>query len=128
MDAYRFCREILHFTDPALINALAVNSEKRHYKKGDMIVRIGEKQKDICFMESGISRGYLLDFHGHELTDCFGTRSGEAASGMGLIEPDMVSGMAFEILEEGDFFCVPITTILEFLGEYHDAMGFTAGF
>ncbi len=122
MDAYQFYAEILHFSDPALIHDLAENSKKRHYKKGDMIIHIGEIQKDIYFMESGLCRGYLLDLHGNELTDCFGTRCGEVALSPGPFTPDMVSGVAFEMLAEGDFFCVPITAVLEFLDKYQDAV------
>lgn len=122
MEACRFYEEILHCTDPALIKDLAENSEKRHYTKGDMIVRIGEKQKEICFMETGAFRGYLLAYHGREMTDCFCSNSGDVALAPGPIMPDMVSDLAFEVLEEGDYFCVPIRIVQELLDKYKDAV------
>lgn len=103
MNAYQFYTETYHFTDPKLINVLVENSEKRHYKKGDVIIRIGEKQNDICFMESGIYRGFILDYHGNERTDCFGTNCGKIAMGFEQIVPNTISQITFEMLAEGDF-------------------------
>ena len=124
MDAYQFYTETFHLTDPVLINTMVKNSEKRHYRKGDLIVHIGEIQKEICFMESGVFRGYMMDYHGNEMTDCFGNRRGEIAGCMffGPVAQGLVSSVAFEMLVEGDFFCVPITAILGFLDKSMEAM------
>lgn len=121
MDAYQFYTEVYRLRDSDFVDKLVENSEKKHIGKGKLIVRIGETQKNINFMESGAIRGYFLDYSGKELTDCFACRRGEAIISSMKITPGMKSDLAIEVLRDGEFFCIPISVIFKLLEEFTEA-------
>ena len=122
MTAYDFYSNIFQLKDKELIEDLVNVTEARHLKKGDFVVRIGEVQNNVFFLETGIARGYLLDINGKEVTDCFGFRCGTAVVSFGQIELNAPSPMSIEILEDGDFFCVPLSIVIQLQRQYTEAL------
>ena len=57
--------------DPALIAMLAHFAEIHHYKKGEHIYDVGDMQKKIYILWSGILRCYFIDELQTDITDCF---------------------------------------------------------
>lgn len=97
-------------------------TESRYLKKGECIIRAGEIQNDIYFMETGILRGYFLDVNGKEVTDCFGFRSGAPAMAFCQMELDVPSPLTIEMLEDGKFFCIPIATVADLQSRYPEVL------
>lgn len=120
--AYDFYQSIFCLKDRDLIKELVSATDIRHLKKGEFVVRIGEVQKDVYFLETGIARGYFLDINGKDVTDCFGFRCGTAAVSFGQLELNAPSPMTIEMLEDGNFFCVPISAVMRLQKHYEEAM------
>ena len=108
--------------DKNLIQELVTATEIRHLKTGEFVVRIGEVQNDVYFLETGIARGYFLDVNGKDVTDCFGFRCGTAAVSFGQLELNVSSPITIEMLEDGRFFCVPISVVIRLQKHYEEAM------
>mgnify|MGYP002803369138 FL=1 len=106
--------------DEGLIQRISSATEHRYLKKGEFVVRIGETLSDVYFLETGIARGYLLDAGGKDVTDCFSFQCGNAVMPFCQMETDIPSSMAIEMLEEGSFFCVPISEVMELQKSYHE--------
>ena len=66
--------------DPALIAMLAHFAEIHHYKKGEHIYDVGDMQKKIYILWSGILRCYFIDELQTDITDCFMTEKGLIAN------------------------------------------------
>ena len=117
-----FYRNVFHLKDENLIQELVNATEIRHLKKGEFVVRIGEVQNDVYFLETGIARGYFLDVNGKDVTDCFGFRCGTAAVSFGQLELNVPSPMTIEMLENGNFFCIPVSVVIRLTKYYEEAM------
>ena len=120
--AHDFYQNIFYLKDRKLIQELVNSTDIRYLKKGEFVVRIGEVQNDVYFLEAGIARGYFLDVNGKEVTDCFGFRCGTAAVSFGELELNVPSPMTIEILEDSKFFCVPISVVIQLQTHYEEAM------
>lgn len=116
--AYDFYRNVFRLRDKNLIQELVSATEIKCLKKGEFVVRIGEVQNDVYFLEAGIARGYFLDINGKDVTDCFGFQCGTAVVSFGQLELNNPSSMTIEMLEDGRFFCVPISTVIELQDNY----------
>ena len=108
--------------DKELIQELVSATDTRYLKKGEFVVHVGEVQNDIYFLETGIARGYFLDVNGKDVTDCFGFRCGTAVVSFGQLELNTPSSMTIEMLEDGSFFCVPISVVIRLQKHYEEAM------
>lgn len=117
-----FYRNVFHLKDENLIQELVNATEIRHLKKGEFVVRIGEVQNDVYFLETGIARGYFLDVNGKDVTDCFGFQCGTAAVSFGQLELNVPSPMTIEMLENGIFFCIPVSVVIRLTKYYEEAM------
>lgn len=104
--------------DDELIQKLVAMTEVRNLKKGEFVVRVGEVQNDVYFLISGIARGYFLDMNGKDVTDCFSFKCGSTVVSFGQLELNIPSPMTIEILEEGEFFCIPISAVMELQKKY----------
>ena len=122
ISAYDFYRNITHLKDKQLIQALVAATNKRHLKKGEFIVRIGEVQNEVFFLKTGIIRGYFFDMNGKEVTDCFGVQCGAAIVSFSQLGMEGPSPMTIEVLEDGDFFCVPVPVAARLTQCYGEAM------
>ncbi len=118
MTPYRFYTEFCQIKTPEVIQMLVDATEVRRIKKGDFLAYAGEKQTDICFMIEGLLRGFFLDSRGKDVTDCFGFQSGTPAMAFCRFDGENVSPMTIELLEDGLFFCVPISLILKLQERY----------
>ncbi len=83
-----------------------------------MIVRTGEIQNDVRLLDSGIARGYFLNINGKEVTDCFVYHRGEGIMSYYQLELDIPSPMTIEMLEDGGYYYMPISEVIE-LQEYY---------
>ena len=117
-----FYRNVFHLKDENLIQELVNATEIRHLKKGEFVVRIGEVQNDVYFLETGIARGYFLDVNGKDVTDCFAFRCGTAAVSFGQLELNVQSSLSIEVLEDAKFFCIPIFSLIELQKSYFEIM------
>lgn len=124
MNVYEFYRDICCLTNNELIQELAAATSFTHLKKSEFVVRIGEVQNDVYFLISGIARGYFLDLNGREVTDCFNFKCGAPAVPSGQLQIDSLSPMTIEMLEDSDFFCVPIQCIIDLQYKYPELIMF----
>ena len=118
MDAYNFFKEVCSIKDEQLLHELINITEYKCKKKGSFIVRAGEPQNEVWLMESGIARGYFLNVNGEEVTDCFIFKPGSAAMAISDLKSGIPSPLAIEMLEDGYFYCIPISVIAELQKKY----------
>lgn len=115
---YDFYQNIFHLKDGKLIKELANATKIKYMKKGEYVVRIGELLNEVYFMEKGISRGYLLDVNGKDVTDCFSFCCGSTAIPFCQLELNVPAAMTIEVLEDAKFFCIPISSVIELQKSY----------
>lgn len=91
------------------IARLADASRIQRMYKGERVISEGEVPSSVCFLLSGVARGYYIDASGKEATDCIAWRRGEVlAPSAGLRTPSPVyieAVNAVEILQV-DMACV----------------------
>lgn len=117
-----FYRNVFHLKDENLIQELVNATEIRYLKKGEFVVRIGEAQNEVYFLETGIARGYFLDVNGKDITDCFGFQCGTAVVSFGQLELNVQSSLSIEVLEDAKFFCIPTSSLIELQKSYFEIM------
>lgn len=115
--SYEFFHNVYQLQNKEVLQTLDRFSEKRYLKKGDFIVRAGEMQDAVYFMESGILRGFFTDTDGKEQTDCIRYQCGTVAMGSGKLVPAL-SQMSIEMLEGGVFLCIPMTALASLCDRY----------
>ena len=71
-----FFSTILKISSPSAIQRLVRASEKKQVRRGELIIREGEVQKNLLFLMQGILRGYFIDVCGNDITDCFNFKPG----------------------------------------------------
>ena len=118
MNAENFYHTVCSIKDKELLRKLSVITEFKSLQKGEIIVRDGEIRNEIRLLESGIARGYFLNTDGKDVTDCFMYRRGEGIMSYCQLELDVPSPMTIEMLEDGSYYCLPISGILELLRYY----------
>lgn len=118
MGVYNFFRDVCMIKDEQLLQELINTAEYKFKKKGNFIVRVGEAQNEVWLMESGIARGYFLNSNGKEVTDCFIFKPGSAAMAISELKPGLHSPLTIEMLEDGYFYCIPISVVAELQKRY----------
>lgn len=108
--------------DENFIQDLVEVTKIRHLKKGEFVVRTEEIQNDIYFLETGITRGYFLDINGKEITDCFEFKCGSVVVPFSQLELNTPSSMTIEVLEDGTFFYIPISVVVDLQKRYIEAI------
>lgn len=111
-----FYTEILQISDPKLMDKILAITELKHLKKGEYLIREGERQTHVYFLLNGILRGYFLDINGKDITDCFGAECGAPA--VPCINPDSISTINIEALENSDIISIPMVQALELMDAY----------
>lgn len=71
-------------------------------------------------LESGIARGYFLDANGKDVTDCFMYHRGESIMSYCQLELDIPSPMTIEMIENGSYYCLPISGVIELQKHYSE--------
>lgn len=117
-----FYRNVFCLNDQGFVQELVNATETRYLKKGEFVVRIGEVQNDVYFLETGIARGFFLDVNGKDITDCFVFHCGSVAIAFSQLKLDVPSLMTIEMLEDGNFFCVPISVVIQLQKNYKEAL------
>ena len=110
----------MNLKDRNLIQELAEQTTVRYMKKGEFIVRIGEVLNEIYFLENGITRGYLLDVNGKDVTDCFSFCCGAPVMPFCQMELNIPSPLTLEVLENSVFFYIPISAVSELQEKYQE--------
>lgn len=101
METRDFFKNILSINDEKLLDQLMDITTCVHIKKGELLIRQGEEQKDFIFLVHGIFRGYYLDSNGKEITECIGFESG--TPGMSVAINNEVSPISIEALSKCEF-------------------------
>lgn len=110
MDIQFFYTNTLGLTDEELIKTLAVNSNINFVKKETIIQNIGDINKELRFLCSGIFRGYFLDIKGREITDCFGSITGTPITS--CLDLDVPSPICIQALEDCTTISIPLSVLL----------------
>lgn len=110
MDTRDFFKNILSINDEWLVDQLMDITTSIHVKKGEFLIREGEKQKDFIFLVHGIFRGYYLDSNGKEITECIGFESG--TPGMSVAINNEVSPISIEALVPCEFIKIQGDTVM----------------
>lgn len=110
---YDFYHEVFQLINRDLIQELVNVTEIKYLKKGEFVVHIGEVLNKVYFLESGITRGYFLNNDGKEVTDCFSFQCGATAMPFCNMKLNQSSSIAIEVLEEGMFYCIPISVVIK---------------
>ena len=109
MDISDFAKTTFSLTDPEFLAALKQKGTIRKVPKGTRLFSAGEPQTKLPFVLSGLLRGFLLDQHGTDTTDCFLCRKGEAA--MGCYDFGQPSHTYVETLTDSTLLFVPMDLI-----------------
>lgn len=112
-DLKNFVNNILQISNPILTNVIVKESRFLHTKKGERIQNIGDANKNLYFLESGIVRGFFYDMRGHEITDCFVTAAGMPV--VSCLDFDIPAPVCFEALDDSTLLSVPFRIIQPYL-------------
>lgn len=113
MEITELLEEILKISDPQLISQIADISELKKYSKKQILVQEGQPLSHLQFLVSGILRGFFLDIHGRDITDCFGYQPGAVA--MSAFALDAPSPITIETLTESVTLAIPMAAVIEML-------------
>lgn len=108
--------------DPALIAMLAHFAEIHHYKKGEHIYDVGEMQKKIYILWSGILRCYFIDELQTDITDCFMTEKGLIANTPEVFQGkgETPSVVGVEVLADAMVCEIPVKRIILMMQQYSE--------
>ncbi len=110
-----FFSAILKISSPSAIRRLVRASEKKPVRRGELIIREGEIQKNLLFLMQGILRGYFIDVYGNDITDCFNFKPGHAV--MSAFEIGGSSMLFIEVMTSGEVLRIPVELVKELLEE-----------
>ena len=115
-----FMRDLLRtrfgITDSDIIEELILAGRLDVFPKGSIIVESGKEQRYIPILLEGITRGYLIDAEGKDITDCFAYQVGDIISGCNQI--GKVSQINIEAITSVKCFMLPAQMVLELLERY----------
>ncbi|HIX12958.1 MAG TPA: Crp/Fnr family transcriptional regulator [Candidatus Anaerofilum faecale] len=66
-----FLRDFLDITDKALVDLVCTSGNVKQLRKGELLIRQGEKPTYIYLTVAGVFRGCFMDANGKDITDCF---------------------------------------------------------
>lgn len=85
-------------------------TQLHHYKGRELFIKIGQVQKDIGFLVTGLVRGYYIDDNGEEITIRFVTENGYITHYSALLS-NQPSSYAFQCLEKCTILKLPFAAI-----------------
>lgn len=111
-----FYKNVYRLEREDLISELEKVSRLLVIKRGEVVLREGETQKEALLLIEGVFRGYFFDEAGREITECFAHEIGSPV--MPHVELGMPSNIALAAL--GDSLCaaVPIEELMRLLASY----------
>lgn len=116
---------LIPLKDPALIAMLAHFAEIHHYKKGEHIYDVGDMQKKIYILWSGILRCYFIDELQTDITDCFMTEKGLIANTPEVFQGkgETPSVVGVEVLADAMVCEIPVKRIILMMQQYSEMAG-----
>lgn len=91
--------EFMQLKIPEEVVLKAINMfTKKTISKGDIVVHVGDIEKEICFVTSGLFRSYYIDINGNDVTRFF-TKEGEILS-LEILFNNKPSKRCIEALED----------------------------
>lgn len=116
MNAAEICMSVFHIENRALAEKVGRAMEIRDVDKGEILVRVGEMQKQIYFLLEGVFRGFFLDMNGKEHTDCIGVKCGATMmSSFGLEKPAQIN---VEMLTKGKVVGISVKELEMLMSEH----------
>lgn len=91
-------KEILNIRSEEILNEMMSITEKVTFKKGEMILNMGDSQNYVYLILEGIVRSYYLDINGNDITKAF-MKENDFCVGESLFEKEP-SVQGFECLED----------------------------
>lgn len=104
---------------------LAHFAEIHHYKKGEHIYDVGDMQKKIYILWSGILRCYFIDELQTDITDCFMTEKGLIANTPEVFQGkgETPSVVGVEVLADAMVCEIPVKRIILMMQQYSEMAG-----
>ena len=84
--------------------------------KGENLIRVEDKTKEVFLLMDGIVRGYFLKDDGRDFTDCFCFRAGTPITGGG--GTDMPAKLNMEALSKVFVLGLPVSAVRELMKKY----------
>lgn len=114
LDIRKFLRETFQITDEEILRQAEDVGRLEHLKKGALVIETGERHQTIAFLIQGVARGFLIDESGHDISDCFAFRPGEALMGCGELQaPSAINIEAVTACEVLQFPVSMVLTLME---------------
>ncbi len=111
-----FLRNQIGLTDRELLSKIMDVIYIRELKKGELLVKSGNRPAGLCFLCSGVLRGFFLDYQGNEVTDCFAFQFG--ATAMPYADFNQPSPISIVAVEDSKVMVIPIETVQELFDHY----------
>lgn len=109
-------KDNLFISDEGIVQDLLREAKIEHWKKGSMILEVGEPQTQVSFLVEGILRGFVVDINGKDITDCFAFRYGDVVTGCNEFgEPSQIN---IEALTDCALLQIPVAVLERFMQQY----------
>lgn len=112
-------QNLLHITDPTLLKQLATLGTIEHLRKGDVLLEIGDLQKNMSILIDGVLRFYYRDQNHKEYTLCFVCDPGYPAM-VDAYTKSVLSGA--HAVTDTTLFSVPMEVGLELIPRHPELM------
>lgn len=111
-----FYKNILHIVDDMCIKELVKISRIKFFKKGQILISEGEVPSHIYFLIHGITRGFIPDEGGKDITDCICFRCGDVP--MPDNDLTLPASITIEALKDCEVICVAIWKLYLLMQKY----------
>ncbi len=116
----KFLQEQVGVTDPYIMDAVMRTVSVRVVRKGEYLLEQGQPPIGLCFLLSGLLRGFFVSYDGKDVTDCFGYKFGTIAMPFGnMMKPSPIS---IEALETSTILVIPTQTMQDILQHSDEAV------
>ena len=111
-----FMEQCLGIHNKKLQKELSDVAKLRTFFKGENLIRVEDKTKEVFLLMDGIVRGYFLRDDGRDFTDCFCFRAGTPITGGG--GTDMPAKLNMEALSKVFVLGLPVSAVRELMKKY----------
>lgn len=120
MCVFDFYKENLGIEDPGLIDLLASKTQRKHLRKGELLVQEGTTPAEIYFLFKGIIRGFFIDANGRDTTDCIVFECGKPI--VAAIDLASEARMSVEALTECDVLLISALVAENLMESYSELL------
>ena len=110
-DLETFYRENFGIQSQNLLDWAIRHTTVRTLEKGEPLIHAGEPQRELCFLCSGVLRGFAVDKNGQDTTVCFSATPGDALIGGMDIQGN--APLNIEALEESEVVSLPMDAVID---------------